>query len=89
MMNKLIIPLSILCLTGCIDKNYAEDNSYAHIKKTEIVCKQIRVDEYPISRSANINIVTTSKCIFLKKDSTIVDPGDRARLKDLERLLEN
>lgn len=81
MIKKLILFIVCTLIASC-SYNYSEDDTYAHIKKTEIVCKLIKVEQLPVHKSAN------SKCLFIKKESVIVSPHSIKERQKLEAMLE-
>ena len=85
MIKKLVLFIVCILVSSC-SYNYSEDDTYAHIKKTEIVCKLIKVEQLPVHKSANVSLQTTSKCLFIKKESTVVSPHqikERQKLEDM------
>ena len=87
MINKLILFIVCTLIASC-SYNYSEDDTYAHIKKTEIVCKLIKVEQLPIHKSANVSLQTTSKCLCIKKESVIVSPHAIKEREKLEAMLD-
>lgn len=64
-MKYLSIPLLALSLSACQD--YAEDEDYAHIKKTNIACKVISQTEVHPSKSTSY-LDVRSVCAFRKSE---------------------
>lgn len=87
MIKKVVLFIICMLIASC-STNYAEDESYAHIKKTDVVCKPIKVEQFDIYKSSNVNVVTTSKCLFLKKESVTVSPHAIKEREKLEAMLE-
>lgn len=88
-MIKKIILFSACMLVASCSHNYAEDDTYAHVKKTDIVCKAIKVEQFDIHKSNDVSIRTTSKCMFLKTDSVQVSPHKVLERQNLEKMLES
>lgn len=87
MIKKLVLFIVCILVASC-SYNYSEDDTYSHIKKTEIVCKSIKVEQLPVHKSANVSLQTTSKCLFIKKESVIVSPHAIKEREKLESLLD-
>lgn len=88
MIKKLILFIVCTLIASC-SYNYAEDDTYAHVKKTDIVCKPIKVEQFDIHKSADVSVVTTSKCLFLKKESVQVSPHAIKQRANLEAMLQS
>lgn len=85
-MKRLVLLIPLVLLVGC-EHNYAEDERYAHILKTEVACKELSKLEYSISKSPDIGVKTTSKCIFIKEDYTQYSPAAKVRQQELKEML--
>lgn len=88
MIKKFILFLVCMLVASC-SYNYAEDDTFAHIKKTDIVCKPIKIEQFDIHKSADVSVVTTSKCLFLKKESVQVSPHAIQQRANLEAMLQS
>lgn len=89
MIKPLLIVASIISISAC-SKDYAEDDTYAYIKKRDIVCKKIKEEVVLHSGSRGGSYHTldiTSKCMFFKKDVLDYNPDEIERTKRLEKEL--
>lgn len=86
-MKRLFILLPLVLFSGCEPYNYAEDEKYVHVLKTDVVCKVISKQEYSISTSPDIGVKTISKCIFLKEEYETYSPEQKARQQELKEML--
>lgn len=88
MIKKLAL-FSVCMLVASCSYNYAEDEEYAHIKKTEIVCKPIKVEQFDIHKSNDVSVQTTSKCLFIKTESVQISPRKVLERQKLEAMLQS
>ncbi len=89
MIKSLLIFASIISISAC-SKDYAEDETYAYVKKRDIVCKKIKEEVVLHSGSRGCSyhtLDTTLKCMFFKKESTDYRPEEIERIKKLEKEL--
>lgn len=89
-MKYLLLALPLI-FTGCYlpPEDYVEYKDYSHIKSSEIVCKPINRVESSINKSTNLSVKTTYKCLFLKEESTIINPHQITKRQELEKMLTN
>lgn len=92
-MLKQLVVLSVAVLTtmttSC-SKDYHEDDNYVYIKNSDVLCKQMKqeVVSHTGSRGGSYETLdTTSKCMFIKKDSVDYNRADFERMKQLEKEL--
>lgn len=85
-MKRLFLLAPLVLVAGCTH-DYAEDERYVHILKTEVACKEISKMEYSISKSPDIGVKTISKCIFIKEEHTQYSPAEKARQQELKEML--
>lgn len=85
-MKRLFLLAPLVLVVGCTH-DYAEDERYVHILKTEVACKEISKMEYSISKSPDIGVKTISKCIFIKEEHTQYSPAEKARQQELKEML--
>ena len=89
MLKSLLIIALIISISAC-SKDYAEDDTYAYMKKRNIVCKKIKEQIVLQSSGRGGSYHTldiTSKCMFFKKESFDYNPDEIERTKKLEKEL--